>query len=115
MLFRSDGDIPLNNLVKGNEPIPMGMNPYTYGTQREYPFANRNFTENCIEYMLDDAGLNEAKSKEHKTPLFNTARIREERSFWQYVNLLLPPALLLMYGFVFNIYRRRKYTKPAKA
>ena len=111
----ADGDIPLNNLVKGNEPIPMGMNPYTYGTQREYPFANRNFTENCIEYMLDDAGLNEAKSKEHKTPLFNSARIREERSFWQYVNLLLPPALLLMYGFVFNIYRRRKYTKPAKA
>jgi len=110
----ADGDIPLNGLVKGNEPIPMGMNPYTYGSQREYPFANRNFTENCIEYLLDDAGLSEAKSKEHKTPLFNAARIRKERSFWQYLNLLFPPALLLFYGLIFNLYRRRKYTKPAK-
>lgn len=111
----ADGDIPLNALVKGNEPIPMGMNPYTYGSQGGYPVANRNFTENCLEYLLDDAGLAEAKSKERKTPLFNQARIRKEKSFWQYVNLLLPPFLLGAYGLAFHYYRRRKYTKSFRA
>ena len=61
----SDGDIVLNDIMKGNQPIPMGMNPYTYGSQREFPFANRDFVKNCLEYLVDMNNLSEAKGKDY--------------------------------------------------
>ncbi len=65
MIIVSDGDIVLNGTYK-EQLLPMGVNPYTVGTQYEYQFANRQFVDNCIEYLVNNAGLAEAKSKDYK-------------------------------------------------
>ena len=56
MIIVSDGDIVLNGTYK-DQLLPMGVNPYTVGTQYEYQFANRQFVNNCIEYLVNNAGI----------------------------------------------------------
>ena len=87
MIIISDGDIVLNGTFKG-EPLPMGVNSYTVGSQYEYQFANRQFVENCIEYLINDAGLREAKSKDYKLRLLDPKKTTDQRGFWEILNLV---------------------------
>ena len=73
MIIISDGDMVLNGTVKG-QPLPMGVNSYTVGSQYEYQFANKQFVENCIEYLINDAGLSEARSKDYTLRLLDPNR-----------------------------------------
>jgi ABC-type uncharacterized transport system involved in gliding motility auxiliary subunit len=95
---------------KGNQPLSMGMNPFTYGSQREFPFANKAFLENCMEYVLNENGLSEAKSKEYVVRLLDTKKVDESKTFWQYINIILPVILMLIFAVVFQWVRKRKYT-----
>jgi ABC-2 type transport system permease protein len=108
MIIISDGDIPLNGEYK-DEPLPMGVNSYTVGTQYEYQFANKQFVENCIEYLINDADLSEAKSKDYKLRLLDPKKINEQRTFWQIVNLALPVILIIFFGIIYQWWRKRKY------
>lgn len=110
MIIVSDGDIVLNDIVKGNTPIPMGMNPYTYGSQREFPFANRDFIKNSLEYLSDINNLSEAKSKDIAVRLLDTKKVNSEKTKWQWLNLLLPPFLIILFGLIFQILRKNKYS-----
>ena len=108
MIIVSDGDIVLNASYK-NQPLPMGVNPYTIGSQYEYQFANRQFVENCIEYLINEGGLMEAKSKNFTLRLFDPKKVSDEKSFWQIINLAVPVVLLLLFGFIFQFVRKKKY------
>ena len=49
----------------------MGMNKYTIGTQREFPFANKAFLQNCLDYLINENGLSEAKAKDYTAKLLD--------------------------------------------
>ncbi len=108
MIIVSDGDIVLNGVYKG-QLLPMGVNPYTVGTQYEYQFANRQFVDNCIEYLVNNAGLSEAKSKDYKLRLLDPKKTSEQRGFWELLNLLLPVFLIIIFGLVYQAIRKKKY------
>lgn len=108
MIIVSDGDIVLNGTYK-EQLLPMGVNPYTVGTQYEYQFANRQFVNNCIEYLVNNAGLAEAKSKDYKLRLLDPKKTAEERGFWELLNLVLPVLLIIIFGFMYQWIRKRKY------
>lgn len=110
MIVIADGDIVLNGGYKG-APIPMGVNKYTVGTQYEYQFANRQFVENCIEYLINNAGLSEAKAKDYKLRLLDPKKTNDQRGFWEMLNLALPVLLLVIFGLFYQWWRKRKYTK----
>ena len=109
MIIVSDGDIVLNGTFK-EQLLPMGVNPYTVGTQYEYQFANRQFVTNCIEYLINNGGLAEAKSKDYKLRLLDPKKISDQRGFWELMNLVLPIFLIIIFGFVYQWLRKRKYT-----
>ena len=109
MIFVSDGDIVLNQVYKG-QLLPMGINSYTVGTQYEYQFANRQFVDNCIEYLVNNSGLSEAKSKDYKLRLLDPKKTTDQRGFWEILNLLLPVFLILIFGIIYQWWRKRKYT-----
>ncbi len=111
MIVVADGDIALNAVVKGNQPIPMGMNPYTYGTQREFPFANAAFVQNCVDYLIDENDLSEAKGKDYVVRLLNSTKVKEEKSFWQAINIALPIVVVILFALLFQFLRKRKYSK----
>ncbi len=107
----ADGDMLLNAVVKGNEPIPMGMNPYTFSTQRQFPFANREFVQSCLDYLINENDLSEAKGKDYVIRLLNTKKVTEQKNFWQLINIVLPVLIVILFAVVFQWIRRRKYSK----
>lgn len=111
MIIVGDGDIVLNSVVKGNQPIPMGLNPYTFGTQREFPFANKDFMQNCMDYLVNEGGLSEAKAKDYIARLLDTKKVKEEKTFWQVINIAVPVLLVIMFALIFQWNRKRKYSK----
>ena len=110
MIVVADGDIALNSATKDG-PLPMGMNQYTYGSQYQYQFANREFVENCLDYLINPYGLTEAKAKDYTLRLLDVKKIDEQRSLWQVINIAGPIVLVLLFAFIYQWWRKRKYAK----
>jgi ABC-2 type transport system permease protein len=108
MIVIADGDIVLNGVFQG-KPLPMGLNFYTVGTQYEYQFANREFVENCLEYLVNTAGLSEARAKDYTLRLLDPKKTAGERTAWQIINLALPVLLIILSGLIYQWRRRKKY------
>jgi len=111
MIIVGDGDMVLNAVVKGNEPIPMGMNPYTYGTQREFPFANREFVQSCLDYLINENDLSEAKGKDYIVRLLDNKKVTEQKTLWQLINIVVPIVIVILFALIFQWVRKRKYSK----
>ena len=84
--------------------LRLGENPY-----ERYTFANKDFLLNAIEYLKDEGGIIEARSKEVKLRLMDTTKAASEETMWQLVNIVLPLLFLGVFGFAYNYWRRRKY------
>ncbi len=109
MIVVADGDIALNGVLQG-QPLPMGVNPYTVETQYQYQFANKQFAENCIEYLLNDAGLSEARAKDYTLRLLDPKKVETQKTIWQIVNIVLPVSLIIFLGIIYQWRRRKKYS-----
>ena len=108
----ADGDMVLNSTLKG-EPIPMGSNPYTYGTQRAFPFANADFLQNSLAYLVNENDLSQARAKDYLPRLLNSKKTGEQKTQWQIINIAIPILLVILFAFIFQWNRKRKYTyKP---
>lgn len=107
MLVVSDGDVIKNwPRSRSGQLPPLGLNIY----ERQL-YANKPFLVNAVEYLLDDAGVIAARSKEVKLRLLDTVRARAEGGFWQLLNLVLPLVFLGIFGIVFNWWRRKRYAQ----
>ncbi len=105
----ADGDMVLNDISPKDGPLPMGMNFYTAGTQYEYQFANRNFLLNCLEYMANRPGIIETRNKDIVLRLLDGPKVNEQKSTWQFVNIALPVLLVILFGWIYQQIRKRKY------
>ncbi len=105
MVVIADGDIGKNQILKG-QPYDLSLDKWT-GEQ----FGNKEFLLNAVDYLLDDTGLIELRNKTLQINLLDKQRAFEERTHWQFLNVVLPLLLLFGFGFVFNYLRKRKYTK----
>ena len=107
MIVVADGDIIRNQIdIKRKMPLPLGFDQYTENT-----YANKEFIENCISYLVDGEGLIDIRSRELKIRLLDTTKIAKERTMWQLVNTVVPIALIIALGFVMAVVRKRKYNK----
>ena len=110
MIVVADGDIILNSVVKSNQAIPMGLNPFTFGSQREFAFANKDFLQNCLDYLINTSNLSEAKAKDYTLRLLDKKKVDEQKTNWQIINILVPVILIILFALVYQFIRRRKYT-----
>jgi len=106
-VFIGDADI-IKNLYDpaSNRISPLGFNKwegYTYE-------GNEDFIINVIDYLLDDYGLIEARSKSFKLRLLDQVRLKNEKLNWQAFNIALPVALIILLGLLFTYWRKRTYT-----
>ena len=108
MIVIADGDIVLNGTFQ-RQLLPMGVNSYTVGTQYEYQFANKEFVENCLEYLLNTANLSEARAKDYTLRLLDAKKVTEQKMKWQIINLALPVLLVIIFGVIYQWWRKKKY------
>jgi ABC-2 type transport system permease protein len=105
MIVIGDGDVLKNQISsKDNSPFPLGFDRFT---QQQY--GNKSLLLNIADYLTDDSGIIELRNKEVKLRLLDKARAREEKTFWQILNIGLPLLLLVVFGFGQHYYRKRKY------
>ncbi|MFD2433187.1 hypothetical protein ACFSO9_06280 [Mesonia maritima] len=105
MLVISDGNVIKNEFSQG-KPKPLGYDRYTGNT-----YGNKEFLMNAVNYMLDDTGLVDIRSKEVKLAFLNTEKIEDEKLKWQLINILLPLVFLGIFAIAFFAIRKRKYVK----
>lgn len=101
----SDGDI-IKNEVSKNRPLGLGFERITGRT-----FGNKEFLLNAVNYLLDDTGLINIRTKSIEIAFLNSEKIEAEKSKWQLFNIALPLLLLGVFGLLFNYFRKRKYSK----
>ena len=104
MIVIADGDVGRNQLIKG-QPLPLGED---FLTQQRY--GNEQFLKNALDFLLDDANLMELRNRNIEARLLDRQRIDEERSQWQWINLLLPVGIIAALAGVFYWFRRRKFS-----
>ncbi|WP_228851355.1 gliding motility-associated ABC transporter substrate-binding protein GldG [Aegicerativicinus sediminis] len=104
MMVISDGDVIKNEVVNG-KPQQLGFDRWTGQL-----FGNKEFLLNAVNYLLDDDGLINIRTKEIVIPFLDNQKVAEERTKWQFLNIGLPLIILGLFGFVFNYLRRRRYS-----
>ncbi len=109
-LFVSDVDFAQNLVNPRNDKAEqIGFNKW----EVRYFNGNKNFINNAIEYMLDESGVLQARSKEIKLRLLDGVKTKNDRSKWQIINIVLPLIFVLLFGLLFNFFRTRRYGKKS--
>jgi gliding motility-associatede transport system auxiliary component len=105
MIVVADGDIATNQVSPQYGPLPMGYNFYT-----NYTYANKEFFNNCLEYLVNPSGILETRTKNFTLRLLDLKKVKEQKTSWQFINTALPVLLIILVGFIYQQLRRRKYT-----
>jgi gliding-associated putative ABC transporter substrate-binding component GldG len=100
----ADADVVMNELSE-NRPLPLG-----FSKDINYTFANMDFLENCLEYCVNPSGILEARSKEYTLRLLDPEKTEDDKTFWQFVNIVCPLLVILLCGVGFQYIRKRKYS-----
>ncbi|MGZ3751196.1 MAG: gliding motility-associated ABC transporter substrate-binding protein GldG [Mucilaginibacter sp.] len=103
MIVISDGDIFKNDVIE-NSAYPLG-----YDRDSGESFANKSLLLNIVDYMTDDSGLIELRTKEIQIRLLDRAKIRSEKLYWQVINNVIPLAFVLIFAIFQHYIRKRKY------
>lgn len=108
MIVIADGDIIRNGVRReGNQLIPL-----TLGQDRssQQIYGNKDFLVNALNYLVDDKGIMDLRSRELKLRLLDREKISEGKIFWQLINTLGPVILVVMSGIIYAIFRKKKYS-----
>jgi ABC-2 type transport system permease protein len=103
MIVLSDGDL-IRNQIRNGRPLELGYDKWTNNF-----FGNKEFLINCLNYLLDDTGLINIRNKEVTIPFLDEEKINEQKTKWQLINIGLPLCLTLIFGFLMNTIRKKKY------
>ncbi|WP_100074596.1 gliding motility-associated ABC transporter substrate-binding protein GldG [Chryseobacterium camelliae] len=103
MIVIADGDVGRNKVIKG-QPLPLGVDMLT-----NEQFGNEQFLRNALDYLLDDSNLMELRNRNIEERLLDRQRITEEKTNWQWLNLLLPLAIIGLLGGLFFWLRKKKF------
>ena len=103
MIVISDGDVIKNQIDKG-APIELGYDKYTGQF-----FGNKEFILNSVNYLLDDNGLINIRSKDVTLPVLDKQSVHDNYNQTQMLTVALPIVLLAIFGFIFTYLRKKKY------
>ncbi|WHF52629.1 gliding motility-associated ABC transporter substrate-binding protein GldG [Chryseobacterium gotjawalense] len=103
MIIIADGDVGRNQIYKG-KPLPLGEDLLT-----KQSYGNEQFLRNALDFLLDDSNLMELRNRNIEARLLDRQRIDGEKTDWQWINLLLPLAIIGLLAGFFYWWRKRKF------
>lgn len=107
MIVISDGDIIKNRFnYRDGSGYPLGYDNYT-----QTMYANKEFLLNCADYLVGENGFIASRSRDIKIRKLNGMKVREERTKYQLINLLVPSGIILLAGAAIILLRRKQYKK----
>ena len=109
MIVVADGDIIRNDIEKYNSElmlVPLGYDRVTKQTH-----GNKNFIINSLLYLTDDEGVMNLRNRKVELRLLNRAVVNSNRNLIIAFNTIIPLVIIALFGGVFFIIRKRKYSK----
>ena len=103
MIVIADGDISSNQISKG-QPLELGLNKWN-----NQFYHNKEFLMNAVNYLLNNDGLIQLRSKKVIINTINKPKAYQEKLKWQLINLMAPIAVLSAFGLINFYMRKRKY------
>jgi gliding-associated putative ABC transporter substrate-binding component GldG len=101
-----DGDVA-SSPVRNGQSGPLGIDRWNQFNRAFY--ANKTFLLNCMNYLLDDQGLLAVRSREVTLRMLDKGKVKQQRGWWQAVNVGAPIFSILLFGFFRMWSRRRSY------
>lgn len=108
MILVADGDIAMNQYSQNTGPLPMGTNVFTH-----YTYANKEFFSNCLDYLVNPTDILKTRAKQFTLRLLDPKKTSEEKTQWQLVNIALPIILIIIFGIIYQQFRRYRFTGKA--
>ena len=107
MIVISDGDVIRNRYIASDGTVlPVG---YDYYTQTLY--ANKDLILNAVNYLAGDDGLMASRSRNIKLRKLDVVKVREQRTKYQVINVVLPVIILAIAGVAITFVRKKKYQR----
>jgi ABC-2 type transport system permease protein len=100
----ADGDIFMNDVTRQG-PLALGFSR----DDNNYTFANQDFIDNSFDYLVNPSGILETRAKDYTLRLLDPAKAEKDRSLWQFINIGLPLLLVILGGYVYQFFRKRKF------
>jgi ABC-2 type transport system permease protein len=106
LMVISDGDLAGSEVnTRTGKAYPLGFDPYA-----NYTYANGYLILNMLAYMTDENGLIMARNKEVRIRPLDRNKISDEKTGWQLLNLVAPILLIVVFGIIRTMVRRKRYT-----
>jgi ABC-2 type transport system permease protein len=113
MILISDADIAYNEVVTEDGkkfPLPLG-----YSKQyKKVIYDNKDLLMNCVNYLLDDAGLIDVRTKNIQVRKLNKEKVIAEENFWKTMNVASPLLILAATSGILLFLRKRKWSKKSE-
>jgi ABC-2 type transport system permease protein len=107
MIVVADGDIIRNQFhIPQGYPLPLGFDQFTRQT-----YGNKDFILNAISYLADESSLVSIRSRELKIRMLDMPKVNSSRLHWQVINILVPVVIVLIFGIVLAILRKKRYAR----
>lgn len=105
MIVIADGDVVRNDFMKG-QLLPLGYDKYT-----RKMYGNKEFLVNCVNYLCGDEDLIPLRSREVIMRNLDLAKVEREKTAWQIVNVALPIVVIVLFGVLLAVLRKKTFTK----
>ncbi len=111
MAIFTDGGLITNKVNRsGKEPE---ISPLGYDRVSKITFGNRDFFINLVQYLSDDDALIELRGRSLQLRLLDKVKVNGQKTFYRWMNLLLPMIVILSVGGLFT-WRRRLWNDKRK-
>ena len=105
-----DGDLARNkyNMTqRGPQILPLGR----YDLTGKVKFENKAFLLNAVNYLLGEDALISVRQRTIELRLLDEEKITDDRQFWQLANVGLPLVVVMVFGLLMRVLRRRMYQR----
>ena len=106
MIVVADADVIRNQLhYSKGYPLPLGFDQYT-----EQTFSNKKFILNAIDYLTEGSDLNTIRSRDLKLRLLDITYLKGNEMKWKLINVAVPPLLVIIFGIIYILVRKKRFT-----
>lgn len=107
LIVMADGDIIRNEIDRRTgKALPIDFDRF-----RQKSLSNKEFILNSLSYLTDENGLINARNKTVTMRPLDKFKIRDEKLFWQILNIVVPALLVIAFGIIRFYWRKRKFEK----
>ncbi len=109
MIVIADAGLVANKVNYSGKPYQ--IQEMGYDRVSKQVFGNKEFLLNTIYYLNDDTGIMQLRNRSMQLRLLDKVKLREEKKLWQWLNLVAPLLVVSLFGVVYNIIRKRRYSR----